>query len=107
MSQDYPIAAAIGKAWRWLYIFFQGGLLLLSIAKAGDVAYWAWYEVLWPTWISLGLIVLCLIPILLKLVIIKVSERKRDPYHTFEPLRRFRAWRWKKSQQKYNPEKEN
>lgn len=107
MSQDYPVAAAIGKAWRWLYIFFQGGLLLLRIAKVGDIAYWPWYEVLWPTWISLGLIALCLIPILLKLIIIKVSEREHDPYHTFEPLRRFRAWRWKKSQQKYYPDKED
>jgi len=106
MSQDYPVATAIGRTIKWLYILFQGGFLLLRIAKAGDIAYWPWYEVLWPTWIFAGFFVLCLIPILLKLVIIKISERERDPYHTFEPLRRFRAWRWKKSQQKYNPNQE-
>jgi hypothetical protein len=109
MRPDPHIAfgEAVVRIVKWLYVSFQASFLVLSVARVGGIADWPWYEVLWPTWLFLGFLVLCLIPILLNLVITTVSERKRDPHHTFEPLRRFRAWRWEKTQQKYNSDKES
>jgi hypothetical protein len=84
-----------------LTVLFVG----FKIGGVGDVASWEWYQVLMPAELyGLWVIFWVIVGAVGAVAENHTSRRLRDPHHTFELLRRFRAWRWEKSQKKYNPE---
>ena len=86
-----------------LTILFVG----FKIAGVGRVAEWSWLWVLSPAWIYMLWVAFWVVAGIVGYAVSTWRDRTPDPYRTFEPLRRFRAWRWKKFEQKYNPETEN
>jgi len=79
--------------------------IAFKIGGVGHAASWEWYQVLSPAeFYVLWMIFWIIVGVVKEIAGNHTPRSIRDPHHTFEPLRRFRAWRWEKSQKKYKQE---
>lgn len=74
-----------------------------KLGGLGVMGGWSWGTVFAPLWIyALWILLWVILGMALYAWESRLPRGVRDPYRTFEPLRRFRAWRWARTQKKYN-----
>lgn len=77
-------------------MFFVG-----KVGHVGSMGDWSWGQVLAPIGFYFLWLLFWLIVGMIKIAVDALANHVRDPYRSFEPLRRLRAWRWRKNQEKH------
>jgi hypothetical protein len=77
-----------------------------KIGHVGTMGDWSWEQVLLPIGCYVFWVLFWFVIGLASVFSQIRANRVRDPHRSFEPLRRLRAWRWRKTQEKYDLDKE-